>query len=134
MVLERLEIQVVALSMALIYSAVSVRIGGLMELVLSLHAAKMIQNLACRVFDCKMAGSCCGLFLTGVVSFGVESNVRTDWLLAMVETTTNEVVGAVTFDSRTWVHAPVIACTAAQSSFLSLVRHSLWISTVMANC
>ncbi len=129
MVLARLEIQLVALSMALIASAVSVRIGGLMELVLSSNATKMIWNLACLISDCKMAGSHCGLFLTGVVSFGEESNVRTDWLLAMTETTTNEIVGAATFDLRRWV------CTSVMESSSSLlVRPSLWISAVLVHC
>ncbi len=78
MVLERLEIQVVALSVALISSTVSVRMGGLMELVVSLNAAKMIQNLAHQLSNCKMVGSCCWFFFTGDVSFGVESVLRTD--------------------------------------------------------
>ncbi len=47
MALERLEIWVDALSVTLISSAVSMRIGGLMELVLLSNAVKMIQNFAC---------------------------------------------------------------------------------------
>ncbi len=46
MALERLEMQVVALSVALISSTVSVRIGGLMWPVVLLRVAKMIWNLA----------------------------------------------------------------------------------------
>ncbi len=49
MALERLEMQVVVLSVALISSVVSMRIGCLMELVLLLNAVKMIQNLAQQV-------------------------------------------------------------------------------------
>ncbi len=103
MALERLEIWVDVLSMALISFAVSMRIGGLMELVLSSNAAKMIRNFACRVSNCKIVGSRWWFLFTGVVSFGVESVVRTDWLLAMVETMTEEAMGALTFDSRMWV-------------------------------
>ncbi len=52
---ERLEMRVVALSVALISSAVSMRIGGLMWPVVSLKVAKMIWNLAWQVSDTKMA-------------------------------------------------------------------------------
>ncbi len=86
--LERLEILVDALSVALISSAVSVRIGNLMELVLLSNAKKMIWNFACLVSACKIVGSRWWFLFTGVDSFGVESVVRTDWLLAMVETMT----------------------------------------------
>ncbi len=55
MALERLEIQVVALSIALISSTVSVRIGGLMDPVALLKAAKMIQSLAWCISNCKAA-------------------------------------------------------------------------------
>ncbi len=96
-------------SMVLISSTVSVRIVGLMELVVLSNAAKMIWNLAHWESDCKMDGSNCGLFLTGDVLFGVESNVRTHSLSAIAETITNEVVGATTFDSRRLVHSSVMA-------------------------
>ncbi len=86
--------------MALISSTVFVRIGGLMELVVSLNAAKLIRNLACQVSNCKIVGNCCWLFFTVVVSLGVESIVRTDWLLAMAETVTDEVADMAIFDSR----------------------------------
>ncbi len=46
-----------ALSMALISSAMSVRIGGLMDpVVLLKEAAKMIQNLALQESNCKEEG------------------------------------------------------------------------------
>ncbi len=74
MALERLEIQVVALSMALISSAVSVRIGGLMDPVAYLKAVKMIQNWVWQVSDCKAAGVQSGLLFAGVGLFGEESS------------------------------------------------------------
>ncbi len=46
----------VALSIALISSAVSVRIGGLINLVASSKAANMIPNLAQQVSACETAG------------------------------------------------------------------------------
>ncbi len=45
-----------------------------------------------------MVGSLCWFCLIGVVSFRVESVMRTDWLPTMVEARTDEVVGAATFD------------------------------------
>ncbi len=55
-------------------------------------------------------------------------------MLTVAETTTNEVVGTVTFEVRMWVRTSVIAFTAAQSSSSSSVRPSLWISMVVAQC
>ncbi len=56
MALECLEMQVVVLSVALISSAVSVRIGGLMWPVVLSRVAKMIWNLAQQVSNNSMAG------------------------------------------------------------------------------
>ncbi len=119
MVLERVEMQVVALSMALISSALSVRTGSLMWLVVLSKAAKMILNLAWQVSDAEMAGGCVGLCLTGVVSLGMESVVSTDWLSANAETTTDEVVGAAIFMARRWMHTSLIVLVESQSSSLS---------------
>ncbi len=47
---------VVALSVALISSVVSVKIGGLMDPMTLLKAAKMIWNLALQVTNCEAAG------------------------------------------------------------------------------
>ncbi len=44
---------------------------------------------------CKAALGLEGFLFVGVESFGAESNVRTDLLLGMAETTTNEAVGAM---------------------------------------
>ncbi len=60
--------------------------------------------------------------------------MRTDGLLAMVETTTNETVGFATFEARRWLCISCLALINAQSSSLSLVRPSLWISAVLAHC
>ncbi len=60
----------------------------------------MIWNFALQVSDCKIVGSRWWFLFTGVVSFGVESIVKTDWLSAMAETMTEEAVGATTFDLR----------------------------------
>ncbi len=78
MALERLEIQVDALSVALISSAVSVRVGGVIDLVEPSNAAKMIPNSVRRVSDCEMVRSWCWFHSTEVVSLGVESVVTTD--------------------------------------------------------
>ncbi len=134
MALERLEIQVDAMSVALISSAVSMRIGGVIDLVVPSNAAKLIQNSARQVSECKMIGGLCWFCLIGVVSLGVESVVRTDWLSAMAEIRTNEVVGAAIFDLRRWVHTSVLALIAAHSSFLSSVRPLFWISAVLVHC
>ncbi len=71
--------------------------------------------------------------MTGVVSLGVESIVRTDWLLDMAKTTTDETVGAATLMVRRWLSASVIVLIAAQSSSLSSVRPLLWISALLAH-
>ncbi len=128
MALERLEIQVAVLSLAVISSVVSMRISGLMGPVALSNAAKIFWNQAWWVSACEVVGDQWGLLFVGVGSFGVESDVRTDWLSAMVETTTNEAVGVATFVARSWWHTLVIALTASQSSSLPLVRPSLWIS------
>ncbi len=44
------------LSVALISSAVSMKIGGLIDPVILSNAANMIQNLSQHVSACKMAG------------------------------------------------------------------------------
>ncbi len=56
MTLERLEIGVVALSVAVISSAVSMRSGGLMNPVALSNAMKMIRNWAWWVSACEAAG------------------------------------------------------------------------------
>ncbi len=90
MALERLEMQVVALSVALISFAVSMRIGGLMWPVVLSKAVKMILNLAQQVSDAKMAGGCGRFCLTGVVSLGMESVVSMEWLWTIAKTTTDK--------------------------------------------
>ncbi len=55
MALERLVILIVVLSMALISSTESMRIGGLIDPVALSNVAKMIQNLALRVSACEAA-------------------------------------------------------------------------------
>ncbi len=132
--LERVEMQVVVLSVALISSTVSMRIGGLMWSAVLSKDAKMILNLAQQVSDAKMAGSRVGLCLTGIVSLGMESAVSTDWLLAIAETTTDEVVGAAIFMARRWLCASLIALMAAQFFSLSSERPLLWISSLVAHC
>ncbi len=44
----------------------------------------------------------------GVGSFGSESDMWTDWLLAMVETTSDEAVDVVKFVARNWLLILVI--------------------------
>ncbi len=63
-----------------------------------------------------MAGGGLGLFFVGVDSFGMESNERTDWLYGMVETATNEAVGAAVFMAWRWLCVSVMSLMASQSS------------------
>ncbi len=60
--------------------------------------------------------------------------MRTDWLLSMVETMANEVVGTATFMARRWLHTSVIVLIATLSSSLSSVSPSLWIRALLAHC
>ncbi len=70
----------------------------------------------------------------GVVSLGTESDVRMDQLLGMLETTTDEVVGAAVFVPWSWMCPSEIALMASQSSSLSLVSPSLWMCAISAHC
>ncbi len=80
-----------------------------MNAVVLLNAAKMIWNWAWQVSACNAAGGRWALLFVGVGSFGSESDVRTAWLLAMVETTSDEAVDIVIFVARSWLLILVIA-------------------------